>query len=195
MKLPEPRNRSDVSLEEAIFTRRSIRSYKPGPLTLNEVGQLLWAAQGITGRDGLRAAPSGGATYPLETYVAAGDVVGLEPGLYRYQPASHSLSLVTQDDLRGELSTASLEQRCVRDAASVIILSAIYERTTQRYGERGNMYVHMDVGHAGQNVLLQATALGLGSVSIGAFRTRTVAQLLGLPGNEVPLYLLPIGRL
>lgn len=195
MKLPEPRDRSDISLEDAISKRRSVRAYKSGPLTLNEAAQLLWAAQGITGKDGFRAAPSGGATYPLETYLAVGDIVGLDPGLYRYDPQSHSLSLVNQGELRPELSAASLEQPCVRDAAIVIVLTALYERTTERYGERGKMYVHMDVGHAAENVLLQATALGLGSVPVGAFRTRTIAQLLGLPENEVPLYLLPVGRL
>lgn len=195
MKLPEPRDRSDISLEEALRRRRSVRAYKSGPLTLNEASQLLWAAQGVAGRDGFRAAPSGGATYPLETYLAVGDIVGLDPGLYRYDPQTHSLSVVKQGELRPELSIASLEQPCVRDAAIVIILAAIYERTTERYGERGKMYVHMDVGHAAENVLLQATALGLGSVPVGAFRTRTVAQLLGLPENEVPLYILPVGRL
>ena len=195
MKLPEPRDKSDVSLEEAIRDRRSVRAYKSGPLTLNEVAQLLWSAQGITGRDGFRAAPSGGATYPLETYVTVGDVVGLEPGLYHYETDQHSLSLVKQGELRAELSAASLEQPCVRDAAIVVVLSAVYDRTTERYGERGRMYVHMDVGHAAENLLLQASALGLGSVPVGAFRTRTIAQLLGMPENEVPLYLLPVGRL
>ncbi len=195
MKLPEPRDRSDVSLEEAISRRRSVRAYKSGPLTLNEMAQLVWAAQGTTSQDNLRAAPSAGATYPLETYVAVGDVVGLEPGLYRYDPASHSVSMVKEGEVRSELSEASLSQSCVRDAAIVIVLSAIYERTTGSYGERGSMYVHMDVGHAAQNVLLQSAALGLGAVPVGAFRTRTIAQLLGLRETEVPLYLLPVGRL
>ncbi len=186
---------SHVSLEEAIRRRRSVRAYKDGSVTLNEAAQLLWAAQGITGKDGLRAAPSAGATYPLETYLAVGDVAGLEPGLYHYEPETNSLSLVKQGELQSELSAASLDQPCVRDAAIIIILTAIYERTTERYGDRGRMYVHMDVGHAAENVLLQATALGLGGVPVGAFRTRTVAQLLGLPESEIPLYLLPLGRL
>ncbi len=195
VKLPEPRDMSHVSLEEAIRRRRSVRAYKDGSVTLNEAAQLLWAAQGITGKDGLRAAPSAGATYPLETYLAVGDVAGLEPGLYHYEPETNSLSLVKQGELQSELSAASLDQPCVRDAAIIIILTAIYERTTERYGDRGRMYVHMDVGHAAENVLLQATALGLGGVPVGAFRTRTVAQLLGLPESEIPLYLLPLGRL
>ncbi len=195
MKLPEPRDRSDISLEEAISRRRSVRAYKSGPLTLNEMAQLVWAGQGITGQDHVRVAPSAGATYPLETYVCVGDVVALEPGVYRYNPGNHSLSIVKEGELRSDLSEASLNQSFVRDAALVIIFSAIYERTTGSYGERGRMYVHMDVGHAAQNVLLQSTALGLGAVPVGAFRTRTVAELLGLPETEVPLYLLPVGRL
>ena len=175
--------------------RRSIRAYKPGPLTGEEVPQILWAAQGITGDNGFRAAPSGGATYPLETYLIAGNVTGIEPGLYHYVPASHSLSLMKEGNLRAELSEAALGQPCIQGSAAVIVFSDIYERTTDRYGDRGKMYVHMDVGHAAQNVLLQATALGLGAVPVGAFRTRTIAGLLGFPETELPLYLLPIGRL
>jgi len=195
MKLPEPRRSSDVSLEESVAQRRSVRTYKPGPVTVDEVSQLLWAAQGITGPSGFRAAPSGGATYPLETYLIAGDADGLEPGLYHYEQGSHSLTLVKNGDIRAELSEASLSQPCVRDAAVIIVLAAIYERTTERYGDRGKMYVHMDVGHAAQNVLLQATALGLGAVPVGAFRTRTIGGILGFSETELPMYLLPIGRL
>jgi SagB-type dehydrogenase family enzyme len=195
MNLPEPRRSSEVSFEESVARRRSIRTYKPGPVTIDEVSQLLWAAQGITGENGFRAAPSGGATYPLETYLVAGDADGLEPGLYRYDPASHSLTLVKSGDMRAELAEAALGQPCVGDAAAIIVLAAIYERTTDRYGDRGKMYVHMDVGHAAQNVLLQATALGLGAVPVGAFRTRTIGGMLGFSETELPIYLLPIGRL
>jgi SagB-type dehydrogenase family enzyme len=194
MKLPEPRQTGPVSLEESIAMRRSVRTYNPGPVTIGEVSQLLWAAQGITGNDGFRAAPSGGATYPLGAYLIAGNVTGLEPGMYRYDPASHSLSPVKEGDLRVELSEAALGQPCVRDAAAIVAFSAIYERTTERYGDRGKMYVHMDAGHAAENLLLQATALGLGGVPVGAFRTRTLAGLLGFSEAETPLYLIPIGR-
>ncbi len=181
-------------MEEALAGRRSIRAYEPGPLTSEEVSQLLWAAQGVTGDGGFRAAPSGGATYPLETYLISGNVTGIEPGLYRYVPATHSLLVVQSGDLRASLSEAALAQPCIRDAAAVVVLTAVYDRTTERYGDRGKMYVHMDVGHAAENLLLQATALGLGAVPVGAFRTRTIAGLLGLPESETPLYLLPIGR-
>ena len=184
-----------MSLEEVLSQRRSIRSYAKEPLSLNELAQLLWAAQGSTGPGGLRTAPSAGATYPLETYAIVGQVEGLEPGLYHYEPESHSLSLVKQGDFRTELSEASLKQSQVANAAVSLLFSAVYDRTTGFYGDRGQMYVHMDVGHAAQNVLLQATALGLGSVPVGAFRTRTVAALLGLPEGELPLYIVPVGRL
>ena len=194
MELPLPRTKSTISLEEVLSQRRSVRSYAKEPLILDELAQLLWAAQGSTGPNSLRTAPSAGATYPLETYAIVGEVEGLEPGLYHYEPDSHTLSLVKQGDIRAELSEASLKQAQVADAAASIILSAVYDRTTTPYGDRGQMYVHMDVGHAAQNVLLQATALGLGSVPVGAFRTRTVAALLGLTEGELPLYILPVGR-
>ncbi len=194
MELPQPRTRSTISLEEVLSQRRSIRSYTKEPLTLGELAQLLWAAQGSTGPRGLRTAPSAGATYPLETYAVVGEVEGLEPGLYHYEPERHSLSLVKHGDIRAELSEAALKQPQVADAAASLLLSAVYDRTTGSYGDRGQMYVHMDVGHAAQNVLLQATALGLGSVPVGAFRTRTVAALLGLTEGELPLYILPVGR-
>ena len=194
MELPQPRTKSTTSLEETLSQRRSMRSYAKEPLTLDELAQLLWAAQGSTGPGSLRTAPSAGATYPLETYAVVGQVEGLEPGLYHYEPESHSLSLVKQGDFRAELSEASLKQSQVANAAVSLLFSAVYDRTTGFYGDRGQMYVHMDVGHAAQNVLLQATALGLGSVPVGAFRTRTVAALLGLAEGESPLYILPVGR-
>jgi SagB-type dehydrogenase family enzyme len=194
MQLPEPKRQGAISLEQTLNERRSIRAYDAGALNLGEVSQLLWAAQGMTGGTRFRAAPSAGATYPLETYLVAGEVDGLEPGLYHYVPQTHSLTLVKQGDMRAELSDASLAQPCVRDASAVIVISAIYERTTETYGDRGKMYVHMDVGHAAQNILLQATALGLGAVPVGAFRTRTIGGMLGLSETELPLYLVPIGR-
>jgi SagB-type dehydrogenase family enzyme len=194
VELPQPRTKSTTSLEETLSQRRSIRSYAKESLTLGELAQLLWAAQGSTGPHGLRTAPSAGATYPLETYAVVGQVEGLEPGLYHYAPESHSLSIVKRGDIRAELSEAALRQSQVANAPVSLLIAAVYDRTTGTYGDRGQIYVHMDVGHAAQNVLLQATALGLGSVPIGAFRTRTVAALLGLPEGELPLYILPVGR-
>ena len=193
MELPEPFTASATSLEEAISLRRSVRQYDNAPLTLQTLSQLLWAAQGSSSTGQFRTAPSAGATYPLQTYVVVGSVEEMEPGLYHYESKSHSLSLVKEGDLRDALSDASLKQASIAQAAISVLFAAIYARTTETYGDRGQMYVHIDVGHAAQNVLLQATALGLGSVPVAAFKTRTVAALLELPEGQIPLYLIPVG--
>jgi len=195
VKLPEPRHDGDVSVETALLKRRSVRDYAGGALTLPEVSQLLWAAQGITHPRGLRTAPSAGATYPLETYLVVGDVTGLAAGVYRYKPHEHKLVKVLDGDLRVEPAAAALGQIWVREGAINIVLTAIYERTTRRYGDRGIRYVHMEVGHVGQNIHLQAVALNLGTVVIGAFDDDQVKTFLNLPLNEHPLYIMPVGRI
>ncbi len=193
IKLAAPRTIGKMSVEEAIAKRRSIREFTTASVTLENVAQLLWCAQGMTGKEGFRAAPSAGATYPLETYLVAGEVPGLAPGVYRYDPAQHSLILHQQGDVRSALASACLGQEWVKNAPLSIALSAIYERTTKRYGARGRQYVHMEIGHVAQNVYLQATALGLGTVIVGAFEDDRVSKVLALPPNEVPLAVLPIG--
>jgi SagB-type dehydrogenase family enzyme len=207
IRLPEPRHTSRISVEEALLKRRSIREYKDEPLTLTEVSQLLWAAQGITDPAGLRTAPSAGALYPLEVYVAVGEVEGLAEGVYRYDPARHELIMVVTGDKRAELSAAALGQAWVREGAIVIVFSAVYERTTWKYNTpvhdertgarylRGIRYVHMEVGHAAQNVYLQAVSLGLGTVVIGAFDDRRIREIAGMAEDERPLYLMPVGRI
>lgn len=195
ISLPPPRLKSDVSVEEALLYRRSHRSFAPSPLSLQEVAQLLWAAQGVTDKaSGFRTAPSAGALYPLEVYFVAGQVEGLLPGVYRYLPEEHALCEVLQGDRREELFRVALLQRWVKEAPGVLVFTAIYERTTRKYGERGIRYVHMEAGHAAQNVYLQAEALGLGTVVVGAFEDSGVQKVLGLPGNERPLYLMPVGK-
>ena len=194
LELPAPDTEGQVSLEEAIRDRRSIRDYTDGPLSLIELGQLLWAAQGITSDREARAAPSAGGTYPLELYVAAGRVTGLEPGVYRYLPHEHALDLVTAGDVRGTLMEASLGQTWVGDCAAGVIVAAVYERTMERYGERGIRYVHMEAGHAAQNLCLQAVALGLGAVPVGAFADEQIQAVAGLAADEQPLYVIPVGR-
>lgn len=194
--LPDVILDGELSVERAINQRRSIRDYVNNPLNLNEIAQLLWAAQGITDEaTGKRAAPSAGATYPLELYLVAGNVDGLSPGLYQYRPHNHDLTLLKQGDLQDALAEAALDQESVSDAAAVILFTAIYERTTQRYGERGVRYVHIETGHAAQNVYLQAEALGLGTVVVGAFDDQTLRELMGLEEGEHPLYLMPVGRI
>lgn len=194
IKLPSPKTRGDVSLEESLVRRRSIRDYSNGQITLGEVSQLLWAAQGITAHGGARTAPSAGALYPLEVLAVVGNVDGLPPGAYRYHPKGHELTRIAPGDLRSPLAGTALGQSAVRDAAITVVFTAMYPRTTRKYGDRGIQYVHMEVGHAAQNVCLQATALGLGTVPIGAFHDEQIRRLLNLSNDETPLYLVPVGR-
>ena len=192
--LPEPRYDSNVSIEEALLNRRSIREYAGEPLMLQEVSQLLWAAQGITDSRGFRTAPSAGALYPLEVYVVVGDVESLTEGVYRYKPQEHELIKVLDGDKRVELAKAALGQAWVKEAAADIVITAVYERTTVKYGDRGIRYVHMEAGHAAQNLCLQATAMDLGTVTVGAFYDEQVKEVLSLPKDEQPLYIIPVGK-
>jgi SagB-type dehydrogenase family enzyme len=194
IKLPSPKLRGEMSLEETLLQRRSVRDYAQGSLRLEEVSQLLWAAQGKTAEWGGRTAPSAGALYPLETYLIVGSVQSLSAGIYKYNPEKHELVKVRDGDVREQLGIASLGQTCVKVGAISIVITAFYERTTGKYGERGVRYVHMEVGHVAQNVCLQATALNLGAVTIGAFHDGQVKNILGLSENESPLYVIPVGR-
>lgn len=195
IKLPSPVQQGTLSLEEIISKRRSERTFRGNPLNINEVGQLLWSAQGITLQPrGFRAVPSAGATFPLEIYVVAGRVNRLQPGLYKYNPHNHSLVKQKEGDLRENLSDAALSQHMIKNAPASFIISADYERTARRYGERATRYVHMEVGHAGQNLNLQAISLGFGAVMVGAFQDEDVKKILDLPENEQPLYIIPIGK-
>jgi SagB-type dehydrogenase family enzyme len=194
IKLPEPRYESETSVEEALLQRRSIRAYSGENLTIDEVSQLLWAAQGITAPWGGRTAPSAGALYPLELYVVIGTVDGIDEGVYRYRPEKHELEKVKDGDVRAELADAALGQECIRDAAINIVFTAVYERTTGKYSERGIRYVYMEAGHAAQNVYLQADALDLGTVTIGAFSDSDVTDVVGAQEQENPLYIMPVGR-
>jgi len=194
LKLPPPRHSSNISVEESLLRRRSVREYSEEALTLAEVSQLVWAAQGVTHPSGLRTAPSAGALYPLEVYVIAGRVTGLVPGVYKYRPGQHELLPVSDGDIRRQLAEAALGQDCVAQAAVNIVLSTVYQRTTSKYGERGVRYAHIEAGHAAQNICLQATALGLGAVTVGAFHDDRVKNLLRMPVPEEPLYIIPAGR-
>ncbi len=194
IQLPTPQLDSNHSIESAIHNRRTVRSIAHSQITLSDLGQLLWAAQGITSSRGLRTAPSAGALYPLELYVLVGNVEGLTPGLYHYQPAPHQLVLRSQGDLRAELSQIAVNQSWVARNAAVITVCAVMSRTTQKYGDRGERYVYMEVGHAAQNVLLQALSRGLVAGVVGAFRDRALDALLKLPRGERALYLIPVGK-
>lgn len=194
IELPLPAGESDVSLEESLVRRRSVRDYTDEPLTLAEVSQLLWAAQGVTGERGGRTAPSAGALYPLEVHLVAGEVVDLQPGVYRYAPADHELIGVLEGDLRADLARLVATDRPVQEAPATIVLTAIYSRTTRKYGDRGIRYVHLEAGHAAQNVYLQAAAMNLGTVTLGAFDDDELAATLKLPKHEEPLCVMPVGR-
>ncbi len=192
--LPEPRTDSPVSLEETIARRRSVRSYTGDPLTMEHIGQLLWSAQGITLESrGFRAAPSAGATFPLEVYIVAGEVDGLASGVYKYVPSDHTIIRKMDGDIRRQLADACLGQSPVRNAPVSLVITAEYARTASRYGDRAGRYVHMEVGHVGQNVSLQAITMGLGTVMVGAFTDDRLKDLLPLPPEEEPLYVIPVG--
>jgi SagB-type dehydrogenase family enzyme len=183
-----------MSLEQTLRQRRSVREYGRNALSLDDIAQLLWAAQGITARSGFRTAPSAGALHPLEIFVVAGAVEDLSPGVYVYRPRDHELRRVASGDVRKPLASAAVGQRWVRRAPAVLVIAGVYERTTRKFGQRGHRYVHMEVGNVAQNVYLQATARHLGTVFVGAFRDAEVQQVLSLPSDHSPLGLMPIGH-
>jgi SagB-type dehydrogenase family enzyme len=194
VKLPDPRYEGIVSVEHALFARRSVRRYKNEPLTILQISQLLWSAQGVSSPSGYRTAPSAGALYPLEVYVAAGRINDLPAGIYKYLIRNHALLRTVIGDPRENLCRAALNQRCIANAPAVLLFSTVTERITKVYGERGIRYLYMELGHAAQNVCLQAVALGLGTVVIGAFRDFEVKKIAALPADEQPAYVIAIGR-
>jgi len=194
INLPGPRLESDISVERAIHNRRSIREFSNKPLSLEEISQLLWSAQGMTDDEGLRSAPSAGALYPLVLYLVVGNVKGLKPGTYQYSPDGHQLLRIKEGDSRKELAEAAYQQLWVKDSAALLIFSAIEKKTTRKYGQRGIRYIHIEVGHSAQNVFLQAQSLGLGAAVVGAFDDSHIETILNLPAGEQVLYLMPIGR-
>jgi len=192
--LPQPQKSSNTSIEESLLKRRSIREYKDEPLTITEISQILWAAQGITAPEsGSRTAPSAGALYPLEVYLIVRKVENFEPAVYKYLPKDHKLNKILKSDISGEL--IKVAQDFVSQAPAILVFSGVFERTTQKYGERGIRYVYMEAGHAAQNVYLQAQSLGLGTVTVGAFSDEEFKKILNLPEEETPLYIMPIGKI
>jgi SagB-type dehydrogenase family enzyme len=205
ISLPPPLSKGKVSLEETILRRRAVRKYRREPLDLLQLSQILWSAQGITGTRGFRAAPSAGATYPLEIFVIVGEkgVIGgeaeqtpqqLQAGIYHYEADSHSLSLHKSADLRPDLARAALNQEFIIDAPADIVICALHHRTSNRYGTRAERYVHIEVGHVGENIHLQAVALGLATVEVGAFRDEEVRRVLGVDEQIKPVYIMPVGK-
>lgn len=195
IELPEPSYDSDFSVEKALLERKSIREYSDETLSLKELSQILWAAQGITRKDGKRTTPSAGATYPLELYVLVDNVDNLEKGIYHYIPKNHTLDKISNDNLYDKISGIALNQKHVSSAPLLIVITAFYERTTNQYGDAGIRYVFMETGHAAQNIYLQATSLELGTVVVGSFNIDQLRTAMGLPINELPLYLMPVGKI
>ncbi|HJW12404.1 MAG TPA: SagB/ThcOx family dehydrogenase [Albitalea sp.] len=194
LKLPLPQLSGPMPVEQALQQRRSQREFTALPLRLEDVSQLLWAAQGVTHPRGYRTAPSAGALAPLEVYLVATQVTGLAGGVYHYQPQTHALLLVRSGDRRAQIAAAAHGQPAVRDAPALLVIAAVYQRTIARYGSRGERYVHIEAGHAAQNVYLQCTARDLATVLVGAFGDTALREALGLPADHVPLALMPIGH-
>ncbi len=194
MRLPGARTEGKVSLERAIQERRTVRRFVSRPLSPEQLGQLLWAAQGVTGSLGMkRAAPSAGALYPMTVYAAAGGVRRLNAGVYRYSPGGHGLEATLEGDVRQAVAKACLNQMWVADAPVILAIAAEYERITGKYGRRGVQYAVIESGHIGQNIFLQAVALGLAAGIVGAFRDGDLGKAIGLPGKGTPLLVMPVG--
>lgn len=194
IQLPDMEQDSGITLVETIDARRSVRNFTEDSITLPELARILHSAQGITSERGFRAAPSAGATYPLSVFVIAENVDDLEPGIYRFLPRENTLMTVKTGNFLHDLALASLGQRCISSAPAAIAIAADYSITTSVYGDRGVMYVNMEAGHVSQNIYLQCTAIELGTVAVGAFIDMEVADLLNLEENEIPLYIMPVGR-
>ncbi len=198
MKLPEPQLKGKVSVEEALSSRRSCRAYQDRAISLAQLSQLLWAADGVTGRKynfHLKTAPSAGALYPLDLYavVGQGTVEGLAQGVYRFTPVGHGLAQIKEGDLRQDLVRAAMGQKWIAKAPVIVVITGEYARCMRKYGQRGVMYTHIEAGHVGQNLFLQAEALGLKAGIVGAFNPQVVSQVLSLPRDHEPLLLMPAG--
>jgi len=194
IRLPAPATRGAVSLEETLRARRSVRGFTDEALTLAQLSQLLWAAQGITDAEGHRTAPSAGARYPIELYVVAANVSGLPAGVYKYRPREHDLVRHLDGDRRSRLVEAAVRQDWILTAAAVVAITSVDERTRARYRDRTERYVAIEAGHVGQSLCLQAVALGLGTTVVGAFQDDSVTSALSLERSERPIVLIPVGK-
>ena len=188
IQLPEPASDGGLSVEAALAKRESVRHFTSVPLTLSLLSQILWAAQGITRDWGGRTAPSAGALYPLELYLALLD------GFFHYIPRNHQLMHISESNFIEDLAAVALGQQCIRESSAVVVIAAVYKRIEQKYGRRGERYVKVEAGHAAQNILLQAVSQGIGAVPVGAFYDEDVRKVLSLPSDHEPLYLIPLGH-
>jgi SagB-type dehydrogenase family enzyme len=204
--LPPPQRDGRCSVEKALASRTSVRGFRNAPLSLAAVSQLLWAAQGVTRKmdapagwtggiwqGGMRTAPSAGALYPLEVYVVTGTVEGLQAGVYKYKPLAHELVNVSTGDKRSPMVTRRPGQNWIEEAPCLIVFSGVRARLDVKYAERAPRYLLIEVGHAVENVCLQAVAMGLGSTVVGAFKDDVIRAVLGMPAEEAPLVFVPVG--
>ena len=192
--LPKPDTTGRIPLEQAIARRRSVREYAPGALTLTEASQLMWVAQGITGPAGKRATPSARAVYPLQVWLVANDVTGLAPGIYRYEPKEHALALVTPGDPRASVAAAARGQASIQHAAAVVAVAGDSALAAAKFGGNAARWLGMEAGFVVQDVYLEATVLGLGTVMVGGFDESAAGRALGLPPGWEALALMPVGR-
>ncbi len=196
MILPNPKTKGDISVEQAIQSRRSFRSFSAEAVGLVHLSQLLWAAQGITeDSGGLRSVPSAGALYPTEIYAVSGrdTVEGLEPGIHQYRPAIHGVDRISGRDIRQDLGRASLSQMWMANAPVVLVICSEYERVTGKYGQRGVRYAMIEAGHVAENIFLQARASGLAAGIVGAFMDDEVVKVMDIPATHEPLLIMPAG--
>lgn len=196
--LPSPSYKGTVSVEEALKARRTNRSFQPRPLTLKQFSQILWGAYGVTSQkygSFLKTAPSAGALYPLDIYGVVGQrgVETLAPGVYHFRPENHAVELVKQGDLRAEVARQALQQMWMAKAPLMLVITGEYSRSSVKYGPRGVTYTHIEAGHVGQNIFLQAEAIGLKAGIVGAFNNRGVITTMGLPPSHNPLLIMPVG--
>ncbi|HQL64595.1 MAG TPA: SagB/ThcOx family dehydrogenase [bacterium] len=189
--LPEPLLKGRISVEEALYTRHSTRSFSTDALIIQEVSQILWAAYGRNAY-GKKTVPSAGASYPFDIYLVAGDIIGLKSGLYQYDSENHDLITIRNIDIRKAIAEAAYGQMFVCYAPAIIILVARFARTTRFYGKRGERYVFIDSGHIGQNISLQVEAIGLAACMVGAFDDEKISEILSVKGDTV--YIIPVGR-
>lgn len=197
VKLPKPETQGALPLNDIILMRRSTRKFKNTPISLQDLSQLLWSGQGITGdQDFFRTVPSAGACHPLNLYVLVGSngVSGLGEGFYKYSNVKHELLKISDEDLRPKLVEFAHNQKYLLDASINLFISGDYSKSQKRYEERGIRYTHIDLGHCAQNIHLEVESLGLGCVMVGAFEDEKIKEILNLPENESPLYIIPVGK-
>ena len=201
VKLPKPSFTGTMSVEAAMVAKKSVRNFSSTPLTLGQVSQLLWSANGNLAYDAVSGAttkvvPSAGALYPLEIFLLSGKdtVTGLPAGVHQYKPATNNLETISSGDSRASLAQAALSQLWLARAPAIIVIAAAFGRTTSKYGpEVGARFVLMEAGNSNQNLYLQAAALGLRAGTVGAFQDGPVAAAIKLPKGISPLLIVAVG--